>query len=160
MQIRLTKIFLVAGAALFASLVVFNNVTDYNSNFQFVRHVLSMDTTFPDNSGLWRRIESPLLHHLAYVSIILAETLIAIFAWVGVWKMWRTRADADAFNSAKIPAIWALSGGILLWFGGFIAVGGEWFLMWQSETWNAQEASARFAIIYAVLLIYLAQGEH
>lgn len=159
MQIRLTKILLVACAALFASLVVFNNVTDYGSNFEFVRHVLSMDTTFPDNNGMWRRIESPLLHHSAYVSIILTEFAIALLGWIAVRRMWRTRSDAIAFKEARIPAIWSLSIGILLWFGGFIAVGGEWFLMWQSKTWNAQETSAMFTIIYGVILIYLVQED-
>ncbi|MEX2525053.1 MAG: DUF2165 domain-containing protein [Gammaproteobacteria bacterium] len=160
MQTRLSKILLVACAALFATLVVFNNVTDYDSNFEFVRHVLSMDTTFPDNNGMWRRIESPLLHHFAYVFIILTEFAIALLGWIAVWRMWRTRADAVAFRQAKVPAVWSLSIGILLWFGGFIAVGGEWFLMWQSDTWNAQEAAARFTIIYTMILIYLVQEDN
>ena len=59
MSLRLTKTALVGAIALFYTLVVFNNVTDYYSNYQFVRHVLSMDTTFPGNRGMWRAIESP-----------------------------------------------------------------------------------------------------
>ena len=46
---RIAKMLLLAGVALFYTLVVFNNLTDFNSNYQFVRHVLSMDTTFPGN---------------------------------------------------------------------------------------------------------------
>ncbi len=160
MQIRLSKMFLVASTSLFASLVVFNNVTDYGSNFEFVRHVLTMDTTFPDNNGMWRRVESPLLHHIAYLFIILTEIIIAVLGWIGVWWMWRARSDAGAFREARVPAIWSLSLGIVLWFGGFIAVGGEWFLMWQSDTWNAQEAAARFTIIYGLILIYLVQEDN
>jgi predicted small integral membrane protein len=159
MHLRISKLLLVAAATLFATLVVFNNVTDYGSNLEFVRHVLSMDTTFPDNNGMWRRIESPLLHHAAYVLIILTEAVIAILGWAGVSRMWRFRDDAPAFNTAKVPAIWALSGGILLWFGGFMAVGGEWFLMWQSESWNAQGKSAMFSTIYGVILLYVVQED-
>lgn len=160
MQIRLTKILLLTSAALFITLVVFNNLTDYYSNYEYVRHVLSMDTTFPGNNGMWRRIESPALHHAAYALIILAEFIVAALAWVGVCRLWRNRADAVSFNRAKTTAIWALTGGILLWFGGFIAVGGEWFLMWQSEVWNGQTESAMFSGLFAVILIYLVQEDH
>ena len=59
MLIRLSKISLVASSAFFLLLVVFNNLTDYGSNFEFVRHVLSMDTTFPGNQGMWRALNSP-----------------------------------------------------------------------------------------------------
>ena len=50
MVTRTTKILLLAGLGLFYALVVFNNLTDFDSNYQFVRHVLSMDTTFPGKS--------------------------------------------------------------------------------------------------------------
>jgi len=39
--LRAAKAALVAAIALLASLVVFGNVTDYNTNFVFVEHVLS-----------------------------------------------------------------------------------------------------------------------
>ena len=55
MTSRIAKIFLLAGIALFYTLVVFNNLTDFDSNYQFVRHVLAMDTTFPGNRGMWAR---------------------------------------------------------------------------------------------------------
>jgi len=145
--------------ALFAALVAFNNITDYYSNFNYVMHVLSMDTTFPDNQGMWRRIESPLLHHIAYLLIIAVECLIAIFCAVGAYQLWKTRVDATAFAQAKKFANWGLTLGALLWFAGFIAIGGEWFLMWQSEVWNGQLESALFTIIILLVLIFLNQQE-
>jgi predicted small integral membrane protein len=65
---RWSKIRLVFSVAFFAMLVVVNNVTDYSSNYMFVSHVLSMDTTFPGNNGMWRAIKWPFLHHIAYIS--------------------------------------------------------------------------------------------
>jgi predicted small integral membrane protein len=56
MSIRTAKVLLLAAVALFYTLVVFNNLTDFNSNWQFVRHVLPMDTTMPGNKGMWRPI--------------------------------------------------------------------------------------------------------
>ena len=51
MYTRFSKVALVWAVAFFASVVVFNNLTDYDSNYRFVNHVLKMDTTFPDNGG-------------------------------------------------------------------------------------------------------------
>ena len=40
--IRLVKTAMVASTALFALLVAYNNLADYNSNYEFVRRTLSM----------------------------------------------------------------------------------------------------------------------
>jgi predicted small integral membrane protein len=50
-RLRTAKVLLVAGLAIFHTLLVFDNSTDYGSNYQFVRHVLMMDSTFPENHG-------------------------------------------------------------------------------------------------------------
>ena len=51
MILRAAKTLLVLAVALYYTLLVLNNTTDYDSNFQFIRHVLMMDSTFPNNSG-------------------------------------------------------------------------------------------------------------
>ncbi len=47
---RLAKIVMVAALAAFAFLVAYDNIVDYGANYEFVRHVLSMDTVFPDDA--------------------------------------------------------------------------------------------------------------
>ncbi|TWR19526.1 DUF2165 family protein, partial [Campylobacter jejuni] len=42
-MIRFSKIIILLTVVSLAGIVVFGNVTDYNSNFQFVSHVMSMD---------------------------------------------------------------------------------------------------------------------
>jgi len=158
-SLRLAKILLVAMVAFFTSLVVFNNLTDYYSNFYFVQHVLMMDTTFPDNAGMWRSINSPFLHHAFYAFLIASEVAVALLAIWGVVKLWGSRNDGSVFNRAKAPAVWALVSGIALWFGGFIAVGGEWFLMWQSGVWNGQEAAFRIVTVFGLILLFLVQDD-
>ena len=59
--VRFAKIVLVAAIAAFAFVVAYDNVVDYNSNYEFVRHVLSMDTTFPHNALMHRAITDPRL---------------------------------------------------------------------------------------------------
>ena len=44
----------------------------------------------------------------------------------------------------------------LVWFFGFMVVAGEWFAMWQSKTWNGQEAAFRFYMAVLGVLIFVA----
>lgn len=139
-----------ASLALFAFLVTFGNITDYGSNFAFVQHVLSMDTTFPDNTLRWRAISDPTLWRVGYRLIIAGEALTCVAYAIGSAALLRNlRASSAAFNRAKGFVYIATALGFLVWFTGFMAIGGEWFAMWQSQTWNGQEAAFRF---YATIL--------
>jgi predicted small integral membrane protein len=160
MPLRLSKMLLVAGLALLVSLVAFGNLTDYGSNFAFVRHVLAMDTIFPDATIRYRAITTPWLQHVAYASIIAIQVAIAALLWVGAWRMWlRRRAPAALFGRAKGLAVAGLSLGVLLWLVGFMAIGGEWFGMWMSSQWNGIETSFRLVALLLGALIYLGQNE-
>jgi predicted small integral membrane protein len=154
---RSAKLLLLAGIALFYTLVVFNNLTDFDSNYQFVRHVLTMDSTFPGNHGMWRAVPSPAFHRAFYLSIIAWEIATTILFWLGAVRLLRAlRLSAAAFNFAKRVAVMALTLSMLMWLVAFLSVGAEWFLMWQSRVWNGQEAAFRmFAVVGLVLLILL-----
>ena len=156
---RASKVLLTWAVGVFASLVVCNNLTDYDSNFMFVTHVLKMDTTFPENRAMWRAIESPFFHHACYWFIISVEAAIAVLCWVGGFRLFASINDAGRFNQAKGVAIAGLTLGIILWFTGFITVGGEWFLMWQSEMWNGQQSAFRFVVVLGIVLLYLVQPD-
>lgn len=157
---RPAKIALVTGVAVFYSLMVFNNLTDFDSNYQFVRHVLMMDSTFPGNRGMWRAIQSPHIHVVFYLSIIAWEIGTAILLWWAAVQMLRQRcAEAGAFRAAQRLATGALTLSLLMWLVAFLAVGGEWFLMWQSHLWNGQEAAARNFTVVGLVLLIVAQPE-
>ena len=87
MTTRAAKILLVMGIAVFYTLVVFNNLTDFDSNYQFVHHVLMMDTTFPGNHGLWRALPSTRLQLAFYLGIIGWEIANTIQLWWGVVRL-------------------------------------------------------------------------
>lgn len=162
MILRLSKTLLVAAVALFYTLVVFNNLTDYGSNYGFVHHVLLMDTTFPGNHGLWRAIHSLWLQAAFYDSIIVWEALTMVLLWAGAVQLLRAvGGSAAAFRDAKKLAIAGLTVSLLMWFVAFLSVGGEWFLMWQSHTWNGQEAAFRMFVVVGVvfLLVVMPEGE-
>ncbi|WP_426700384.1 DUF2165 family protein [Rhodanobacter sp. Col0626] len=160
MPVRLSKIGLIATIALWLALVAFGNITDYGSNLLFVQHVLAMDSIFPGASIHCRAIHAPLLQHAAYVSIIVAETLAAALCGLGFWRMWRARhTSATTFHRAKRIAVAGLTVGLLLWLGGFMAVGGEWFGMWMSTQWNGLASAFRFVVVLLVALVYLGQRD-
>ena len=100
MTLRTTKLVLVLAVALFYSFVVFNNTTDYNSNYQFVRHVMMMDSTFPGNRGMWRSLERPAWHTVFYISIIAWETLTMALFWWGGFRLLKARNGSAATTRA------------------------------------------------------------
>jgi len=160
MTLRVAKIVLVASVALFYTVVAFNNLTDYGSNYQFVHHVLLMDTTFPGNHLMWRSIHVIGVQTVFYDGIIAWETVTAGLSWLGVYKLARVvRKPAADFNAGKRLPIAAVTMGLLLWLLAFITVGGEWFLMWQSKIWNGQEAAFRMFTIIGIIFLLLIQPD-
>ena len=156
MTLRIAKVVLVAAVALFYTLVVFNNTTDYGTNYQFVHHVLLMDTTFPGNHGMWRAIHSPAIPLLFFVSIVCWETLTGVLLWVGGFRLISNlRTNAATFNRAKKLGVVALTLSLLMWLGAFMSVGNEWFLMWQSKQWSGEVAAQHMFAVVGLLLLYL-----
>ena len=152
---------MVASCALFALLVAFNNLVDYGSNEAFVRHTLSMDTTFPGNTLKSRAITSPALATAAYWLIIAAEALTGVLLALGSLRLaLALRAPAVDFNAAKSVAVLGLGLGFLLWFTGFMVVAGEWFAMWQSKEWNGVPSAFRFVVVLLLVATFLMQRDH
>lgn len=148
---------------LFILLVAFGNITDFETNQAFVHHVLSMDTTnfgAPvgqrlDSAVMWHAVGSSPLQNAAYVGIIAWELLAGVvlaaatISWFAGSVRRRTRARALATIGLTMI--------VVLFVGGFLAVGGEWFQMWRSSDWNGSEAAFRSAVIalFALLVIHL-----
>src|ERR1700761_6143158 len=107
MTLRAAKTLLVFGVALFYVFVVLNNTTDFDSNYQFVRHVLMMDSTFPHNQGMWRAIDAGGVHKAFYFSVIGWEMLTMVLCWWGAFGLLKKlRKPAAEFEAAKrVPVI-------------------------------------------------------
>ena len=157
---RLVKTAMVGSCAVFALLVAFNNLVDYGSNYAFVRHTLGMDTTFPGNALKARAITSPVVASIAYWMIIVAEALTGLLLALGALRLaLAVRASAADFNAAKTAVVLGVGLGFLLWFTGFMVIGGEWFGMWQSQQWNGVPSAFRFAMTIIAVLIFVALPE-
>ena len=159
--IRLTKVMLIAALAAYALIVTYDNIVDYESNYEFVKHVLSMDTTFTGNALMGRAITNPRVWTVVYGSIIAVEGLTALLLAIGaVLLLIRIKAPAVLFNNAKVWAMAGLAAGFGLWFFGFLVVAGEYFAMWQSTAWNGQEAAFRIAMVILGVLIFVSLPDH
>ena len=160
MALRVSKAVLVFAIALFYTILVLNNITDYGSNYDFVRHVLMMDSTFPGNHGMWRAVNSPLVHTEFYIGIIAWESVTMLLCWwAGIRLLKSYRADRAKFAAALNVAVIALTTSLLMWLVAFLDVGGEWFLMWQSKIWNGQEEAFRMFTIVGVVFLVVVQRE-
>jgi predicted small integral membrane protein len=160
MMTRTAKMLLLAGVALYYTLVVLNNLTDFDSNYEYVRHVLSMGTTFPGNHGMWRALTSPAWHLTFYFAIIAWEMITMILLWWGAVSLIRVlRQPTAVFNAAKRVPVLALTLSLLMWLVAFLTIGAEWFLMWQSHTWDGHESAFRMFVVVGLVLLILLQPD-
>lgn len=146
--LSLTAALLTGTVALYIALVAFGNITDFGTNQAFVQHVLAMDTTFKDDDLMWRALTSTGLQNTAYVAIIVWETLAALVLVAGT-VLWFRRDD----DRARRLSTYGLLMLVLLFGAGFIGIGGEWFSMWQSKTWNGLDAATRVLVLTGIALV-------
>lgn len=157
---RICKIVFIFLFSFYMTLVTLNNLTDYNSNFEFVKHVLLMDSTFKDNQLLWRSLSSPSIHTTFYIGLILFEFIISVLGWIGCFIMIKNfKKKAIVFHNSKRIAIVSLLLSLIMWFCFFIAIGGEWFLMWQSSQWNGLAVARPMFSIVAIILFYITKKD-
>jgi predicted small integral membrane protein len=145
-NLRYIKIGMVGSIALFFTLIAYNNMVDYQTNWVFVQHLLSMDTTFKAPVMMWRAITNPTLQACAYSLIIVWQVMTAAMCWAGCVRL---------SQGKKRTAYLGLFMGFLLYVVGFIVIGGEWFNMWQSPTSNGQMAAGLFASMIMFVMLFL-----
>ena len=117
--LRIAKTVSVGAIGILSFLVVLGNTTDYYTNYQFVEHVLKMDTTFANSRIHYRSLDNPILFHAGYVSIIGLEIVMSGCCLWGSWLLVKhlksdpiTFFRADYFSSAcSTPVLLLLCGG-------------------------------------------------
>jgi predicted small integral membrane protein len=152
---------LVALNGLYVLIVAFGNITDFGTNQAFVHHVLSMDTTnFGKPQGtdldphvMWRAITSPVIQNIAYVALIAWEVATAVVLIVAV-VLWIRERGRGFVRARRLSSI-GLGMLLLLFFGGFIVAGGEWFQMWTSTAWNGEDPAFRNSVLALLALVVI-----
>ncbi|KGI76717.1 DUF2165 family protein [Oleiagrimonas soli] len=147
MAIRYLKIALVAFVGLQGWLYVAGNLANWNAGLGAIAYVIGMR-----EHAIYPQHIVPALGHgwavLAFVLILCGEFLVGALSLRGAWDLWvaRKRTAAD-FNAAKTYAVLGPGMAMLVWFGGFIVLGGALFQMWQT---TLGDGSFKDAFVYAV----------
>ena len=154
--LRIAKVVSVAAIGLLSFFIVVNNTTDYFTNYAFVEHVMKMDSIIPSSLVHYRSLHSSFIYHAGYCFIILMEAIMAFCCLKGSWRMFKNiKSDAAGFHRSKNWAVAGIIVGIVIWFLGFEVIGGEWFAMWQSASWNGLAAAERLVSFLVLTLILL-----
>ncbi|MDP5219930.1 DUF2165 domain-containing protein [Ruegeria sp. 2205SS24-7] len=149
--LRFSKALLAVILGLWALMVAYGNVADYDTNWVYVQEVMSMASTKDDPEVSWRAATDPAIQRLAYAAITTGEAVAgAMFAIAGILMLLRINGPNPQFRAAKTPFAVGLIASILVWLFGFMVVAGEWFQMWRSLTFNAQQTAF---IFYATMLL-------
>lgn len=150
---RLLKLLSVLIPTSFTFFVILDNaIFAWSDNYQFVQHVMSMDTV--ESVVHWRGIQNPTIWKIAYNFLITCESLTFFIGILALYKMIKAfNEDKKTFEKAKFWGYITLILTLAIWFFGFIDLGGEWFKMWLSPSWNGQPIAAWLSIIFISLLI-------
>lgn len=147
MAIRFLKILLVACVGLQGWLYVAGNLANWDAATAAVGYVLGMQANEVYPTRIVPAVTDPMLVTAALVVIVIGEFLVGALSMKGAWDLWRVRRrDAARFNAAKTFAVLGPGMAMLVWFGGFIVLGGALFQMWQSPV---GAGSFEGAFIYA-----------
>lgn len=134
MTIRYLKIMLVALVGLQGLLYVAGNAANWNAGIGAVGYVLGMQghETYP--AHIFPPLRGATAATIAFLIILTGEFLVGALSLKGAWDLWRARkAGADVFNAAKTWAVLGTGMAMVVWFGGFIVIGGALFQMWQTQ---------------------------
>lgn len=130
------KVILVGGLAAYLSVFVLNNLTDQTTNSGAIGRMMTMrelkeDPARPGRGVLWRAVDSPVVHRLAFYAVILVQTVTSVLLWRAAVLL--VSAGAGGYRSDPIrDAVAAADLGMLpltgLWLS--MIVIGLWFSYW------------------------------
>ncbi len=134
MAIRILKIVLVVFVGLQGWFYVAGNLANWDTAHWAVGYVLGMEGHEVYGTHIFPAITHPVLVTLALLLIITGEFLVGALSLKGAWDLMRVVGEpAEVFNSSKTCSILGCGMAMVVWFGGFIVIGGALFQMWQTE---------------------------
>ena len=161
MTIRNLKIILVVFVGLTGIFFVAGNIANWNAGLELVGYVLSMEGHEIYGSHIFPPITNSALVTIAYLIILAGESVVGVLSLKGAWDLWRVRkGNANTFNAAKTFSILGTGMALIVWFGGFIVIGGVLFQMWQTQIGAGSFHDAfRFAAMGGLVLLFVSQTD-
>ena len=161
MSIRYLKMTLVAFVGLSGVLLVVGNIANWNAGLGTVGYVLSMEGHEIYGTHIVPPVTSPALVTIAYLVILAGEFLVGALSLKGAWDLWSARrGSAEAFNASKTYAVLGTGMAMVVWFGGFVVIGGVLFQMWQTQIGAGSFHDAFiFAAAGALVLLFVSRPD-
>jgi predicted small integral membrane protein len=145
---------------LYYLIVAVTNCVDTDTNRQAVGAVLSMRQTIHNPGTDWHAITSGTAVWIVYVLVVIWEFLIAC-TLLGAAVAWvRVLAGRPVIDRAVRLASLGWTMAVVLFLGGFLTIGGEWFRMWANKEVNPSTAALQNFLVAAVglILVHLPRG--
>lgn len=157
--VRYSKILLILSVVFFGLLGIFNFV-NWDGGLRIVEGVTSMSGV-PGGESDPRATDNRFVVVLGLLFIALSKLVGGGFCAIGAFRMWQQRhAPAEDFNQAKAFAMVGGSILLLMLFGGFLFVVGNYFRAWQSEIGPMVMAMAfQFGGAISLIMIYVNQPD-
>lgn len=155
--IRISKATLMLFISFFGFFMLVSNFTDYPTNYEYIAHILSMDTTLDREKYSYRAITSPMAHHRIYWLIITLEVLFTVFCMMGTYHFYKNiNTSAKKFHEAKKYALTGLLIAVFIYYVCFQIIGVEWFNMDESQQWNYKDWARHIVDFILPLMMYVA----
>lgn len=132
--------------AMVMSIIVLNNVQDRKNGLTYTAHALNM-TYVPDGPLHYRSISDRRYVIGMYTIVVVWEALIAVLCALGAALMHKR----IGLMLSKLGHVL----GALLFFGAFRGIAGQWFLMWQSGSFNGLPDAHRMLQWMLAMLVLL-----
>jgi predicted small integral membrane protein len=161
MAIRYLKIILVLFVGLAGLFFVAGNIANWNAGRDLVGYVLSMEGHEIYGSHIFPPVTNSALVTIAYLFILMGEFFVGALSLKGAWDLWRARMEnADTFNASKKYSILGTGMAMVVWFGGFIVIGGVLLQMWQTKIGSGSFHDAFiFAAIGGLVLLFVSSSD-
>ncbi|WP_432218652.1 DUF2165 family protein [Pseudomonas kribbensis] len=152
--IRRSKVAIVFMVGMLGAMIVFSNATDYDSNYIYLGHILSMDTT--GSHLMYRSINSEMMHHRIYWMIMTLETIFTSACLLGGYQLAKNiNASDEQFHEAKKYAVLGILVALFVYYFCLQVIGNEWFDMDRSKDWNAMKWAQSIVDFLLPALIFL-----
>jgi predicted small integral membrane protein len=158
LNMRMLKIVLVMLPALQMLQIGLNNAFNFSGVLRETGYVMGMTgaTLVPDM--MWRATENPVMIYAGSLFIVFAELLMACLLSFGAYQMWQARTlDKGSFNTAKRYVLWGCLCGLILFYGGFLVVAGNWFFLWATPAAGSLETAFRYATLIFLIMLFIAE---
>src|SRR5947207_1212321 len=154
---RILKSLLVLVVGLNALICALQNLANLRESQAAFAYVMSGagQTTYPHT--LFFYSNSSAFHWAALIIVLICEFSVALFGLKGALDLFVARnGTAEQFHAAKMAGLWAGGLALLTWFGLFLAIGANFFQMWQTPMGSSSQAHAfDFAAISALTILFV-----